>query len=1010
MSTFRGQRVVIASLFLPETVSFGESSSLTPGMRQNPVDVVTPPPVAANRLSFNRITAPKSIVDDLKDKSRISTPALRSPVQESLNPFANVKVPPNSAVTSTTRLTAHSFDTRSTRPSVRRRTSRSSSRHPRDTAREPWYIEPNPYCNGGLKNAVDSVGSKLKNKLWVGTLGTSTDSISPATRSSIDATLSTLPTHPSLPVWVPDAEFQSCYAEFCHQVLWPCLHYAIPDAPKTKMFYESASFKQYVAVNQRFADAIIAAHQDGDIIWINDYHLMLLPGLLRASGKIPPTTPIGFFMHVAFPSSEIFRCLSMRQDLLRGLLGADLVGFQTANYARHFRQTVSRILAYEALPKGIQVADGDGAAGEDKIGADGQRARGRFVDVGVFPMGIDVNQLKEKKAEPEVKEWIQLLSQRYAGMKIVVGRDKLDEVQGVRHKIKAFEYFLEKHPEFQGKAILIQIALPTQSPHAHTLAHPLPESSDVTDAISRINSRFSTLTYQPVVFLHTQDLTFSQYLALLSAADAFIVTSLREGMALRSHEFVECQEGRWRPLVLSEFTGSYSYSGFRSCIAINPWDKRGTAEAINQALTMSDEEAHTRWEDLHNHVTTQTAQAFVTSFLTRTLRAHAEDLAPNTEVPTLDISRVLPRYKHSRGRLVLLDLEGTLWRRDLSREGLARMEEDYLTAGRKEEQKGSKIEEQSVNDKEAGPCVPRVEVPEEVLILLETLVADSRNEVWLLSGLRVRGVLERIAERVPRLGIVAENGCFIKTIKKLPVRRGSSSLSRSFSSGSTASPPPKSALKSPVDKSGGTDGEWVNMVANFNLSWKTACLEILSYFTERTPGSFIEERDASIVFRFWTGGTQPDGSESADRQWARRQAAEAQNHIFDSLGERYGLRIIPGRNSFLVLPNNVSRSTAVGAILHPGGPARSPLSRSWMSPDVFDAEGAGGLGGEDRDFVLAVSGDEKLLRRLNEFEGAETCSTSGRGTDARWRVESGEALGVLRTLARTGAGSVSGEA
>lgn len=152
--------------------------------------------------------------------------------------------------------------------------------------------------------------------------------------------------------------------------------------------------------------------------------------------------------------------------------------------------------------------------------------------------------LTVNRAEPEVKEWIQLLTQRYAGMKIVVGRDKLDEVQGVRHKIRAFEYFLEKHPEFQGKAILIQIALPT---HAAT-----PESDAVTDAISHINSRFSTLTYQPVVFLHTQDLTFSQYLALLSAADAFIVTSLREGMALRSHEFVECQEGRWRPLVLSE--------------------------------------------------------------------------------------------------------------------------------------------------------------------------------------------------------------------------------------------------------------------------------------------------------------------------------------------------------------------------------------------------------------------------------------------------------------------------
>ncbi|KNZ73603.1 Putative alpha,alpha-trehalose-phosphate synthase [UDP-forming] 106 kDa subunit [Termitomyces sp. J132] len=801
--------------------------------------------------------------------------------------------------------------------------------------------------------------------------------------------MAALPAHPSRPVWVPDAEFHSCYADFCHRVLWPCLHYAIPDAPKTKTFYESASFNQYVAVNQRFADAIIAAHNDGDIIWVNDYHLMLLPGLLRASGKIPPTTPIGFFMHVAFPSSEIFRCLSVRQHLLRGVLGADLVGFQTASYARHFRQTVHRILAYEALPKGIMVADGDGAAGEDKVGEDGQRARGRFVDVGVFPMGIDVGQLKLKKQEPEVKEWIQLLAQRYAGMKIVVGRDKLDEIQGVRHKIKAFEYFLEHHPEFQGKAILIQIALPTQSLHAHTPSHPLLEAPDVTEAIARINARFSTLTYQPVVFLHTQDLTFSQYLALLSAADAFIVTSLREGMALRTHEFVECQEGRWRPLVLSEFAGSYSYSGFRSCIAINPWDTRGTGEAINQALTMSDEEARMRWEDLHNHVTTQTAQAFVSTFLHRTLRANAEDQAPGAAaaVPRLDMGKVGPRYRYSRRRVVVVDLEGTLWRRDL---------------------RGK----------------PLVEVPEEVLDVLERLTGDLRNEVWLLSGLRVRGLLERIGRRVPRLGIVAENGCFIKMIGEGPGPRRGGSIAAAAAAGAGA-------------------GEWVNMVSNFNLSWKTACLEILHYFAERTPGSFIEERDASIVFRFWTGGggtmqVQGDDDsigvgvvEDPGRTWARRQAAEAQNHIFDSLGEQYGLRIIPGRNSFLVLPNNVSRSTAVGAILHPNGPVRSSaassssssssslLTRAWMNPDVFDGSGSGvGVGSVgsgassssggviEPTFILAISGDEKLLRRLNEVEGAETCSTGGRGTDARWRVgrETGEVVRVLWGLVGAGEG------
>lgn len=284
----------------------------------------------------------------------------------------------------------------------RRKDSRSASRRADpDSLRatggfnEPWHVESNPHCNGGLKNAIDSVGGKLKKKLWVGALGTNTDTFGDTLRRNIDRRM--LLQSSSLPVWIPDDEFQGCYAEFCHQVLWPCLHYAIPDAPKTKLFYESASFSQYVAVNQRFADAIIAAHQEGDIIWVNDYHLMLLPALLRASPKIPPSTPIGFFMHVAFPSSEIFRCLSVRQDLLRGLLGADLVGFQTANYARHFRQTVSRILSYEALPKGIQVADGEGGNPVEGEGKEKSETRGRFVDVGVFPMGIDVGKLKEKK-------------------------------------------------------------------------------------------------------------------------------------------------------------------------------------------------------------------------------------------------------------------------------------------------------------------------------------------------------------------------------------------------------------------------------------------------------------------------------------------------------------------------------------------------------------------------------------------------------------------------------------
>ncbi|KAI0315017.1 alpha-trehalose-phosphate synthase [Amylostereum chailletii] len=911
MASLKNHRVVIASLFLPNTAILGESHPSTPELHAvpqlpGPANINMPKPMEPRRPKAQGPL--KSIVDDLKDKSRSATPSV-TPGIESSTLFGNLSQITNG------KATANPFFTDNLSPASARRRAQDDYPHPthiphriqrkhsRSAARRPhsdsplgrqYHIDHNPHCNGGLHNAIQSIDNRLQRKLWVGTLGGNTDNFKDHLRRNIDRRMAE--ECDSLPIWIPDDEFTKYYDEFCHQVLWPCLHYAVPDAPKTKYFYESSAFKQYVAVNQRFADAIVSSHQDGDIIWVNDYHLMLLPSMLRA--KLPNAI-IGFFMHVAFPSSEIFRCLAVREPLLRGLLSADLLGFQTANYARHFRQTVSRILALEALPKGIQVDE-------------------HFVDVAVFPMGIDVKALTEKKREPDVAHWVQTLKERYKGLRLVVGRDKLDEVQGVRHKLLAFEALLEKHPEHQGKVVLIQVALQTTEENE---LH-----GGVSDVVARLNSRFSTLTYQPVVFLHTEDLSFSQYLALLTIADAFLVTSMREGMALRTHEFVECQEERHRPLILSEFTGTYSYSGFRSCIAVNPWDTRNTAKAINQALTMDDEEAFSRWEDLHNHVVTQTAQAFATSFLMRCIRTNIEHMQGDAHVTALDLPRVLPRYRHSHRRVLFIDFEDTLWERDPL---LAR-----------ERQKEGKFE-----------------APVDVLHSVKKLSEHPRNEVWLLSGLSVKA-LDLVSKAVPKVGLVAENGCFIKT---------------------------------PPGKSGGSP-DWISMVANFNLTWKSACLEILNYFTERTPGSFVEEREASVVWRFYTGKKV----DTTDFLWARRQAAEAQNHIFDRFFLM--LRIIPGETSFLVLPNYISRSTAVGAILHSGGPTSSPLAAraAWVAPETLEADTVG-----DVDFVFALGRDERLLRRLNEMGDAETCSTGTKGTDAKWRVDRADAEKVLAALAAT---------
>ncbi|KAI3595043.1 glycosyltransferase family 20 protein [Moniliophthora roreri] len=718
---------------------------------------------------------------------------------------------------------------------------------------EKFYFESNPHCNGGLKNALDSTPSL--DRLWVGTLGASTDGFSDTLQANVEEKLRA---EGSEAVWVNDDDFEGCYDEFCHKVLWPALHYAVPDAPRTKLFYESASYKQYLAVNRLFAQKIAAIVKPGDVIWVNDYHLMLLPLLLRNLLGEMENIKIGFFLHVAFPSSEIFRCLSVRSALLRGMLGADLVGFQTANYARHFRQTCSRILSVEALPRGIQLSSSVPTATENGqedekraqtpqeeelssaksaasiAGTTGEHGKGRFVDVGVFPMGIDVNQLKSRKNEKEVDEWVDLLHQRYKDMKLIVGRDKLDEIQGVRQKMRAFERFLEERSEWVGKVVLIQIALPSSS--SSETAEPGIQDEILT-TVSHINSRFSTLTYQPVVFLHTQDVSFSQYLALLTVADAFLVTSLREGMALRTHEFVVMQEGKCEEqagregvLILSEFTGSYTYSaaGFRSCLPINPWDIRRTSEAIWKALIMGREEASERWRDLNKAVEKQTAQTFVIGFLNRCLRSGS---SPSTVSNTSGFGSLTTFNPKKKPRMVFVDWEGGL-----------------------------------------VPSSPTAPDENAAIDLLHQLVGNG-VEVYILSG-HPRSSFKALSSLPANVGIVAENGCFVR-------KAGAEEWEQTFS-GPAA------------------DEEGLR-------KWRNACLEILNYFTERTPSSYvIENGEASVAW---------------------------------NLGERYALRIIPNTDSFLVLPNNVSRGNAILPVL---------------------------VQCKDSDTAAVLSRNEKMLRRIKE--------------------------------------------
>ncbi|KIW62074.1 trehalose-phosphatase [Exophiala xenobiotica] len=643
--------------------------------------------------------------------------------------------------------------------------------HDRRFSEYNYSVEKAVIGNGGLFNAIDAAtdAGQLDEKLWVGTLGCPIDVLEDHMKENIAEKLEN--DYDSLAVYVSDSDLNGHYEHYCKTILWPVFHYQIPDHPKSKA-YEDHSWIFYVKVNEAFADRIAKNYKKGDIIWIHDYHLLLVPGLLRQ--KLPEAE-IGFFLHTAFPSSEIFRCLAVRSELLEGILGANMIGFQNDEYGHHFLQTCSRLLNVEATKHGVILESG------------------RFVHVNTCPIGIDPKVVDQQRGSPEVLDWVKTITEKYRGKRIIVGRDKLDNIRGVRQKILSYELFLNKYPEYKDQVVLIQIATSsTEDPEL---------SATVADIVTRVNSTHSTLAHQPLVFLK-QDIDFGQYLALLTVAECLMITSLREGMNLTSHEFVMCQDGKFAnpkhgPLVLSEFTGSATVFG-HNAILVNPWHYTQCADAIKQALEMPSEERERRWKGMYDIVVNQNATAWYHQYTEALHHAWKEhSVREATSVPRLSVSSVKSKYQKASKRLIILDYEGTLasW---------------------------------------GSPTDIILTTPKRSIDVLNDLIEDERNIVYVMSS-RMPEELERLFSPVSNLGMIAENGAY---------------------------------LKAPD-----TD-EWEEL-ANSEAAkvWKQGVRSILQYYVERIEGSRIEERHSSVVF---------DYAEAEDMAGAFKQAGECANHINDA--------------------------------------------------------------------------------------------------------------------------------
>lgn len=377
----------------------------------------------------------------------------------------------------------------------------------------------------------------------------------------------------SIPVFLDSASTNG-HANYCNKTLWPIFHYLVwENAVQCKEILHD--WQHYVKVNEAFAEKILEIYKSGDSIWILDHELLLLPGLLRQKLQ---SAPIGFYLRTTFPSSELFRCLPQAEELLRGILGANLIGFNAYAYARHFTSCCTRVLGLEAS---MQRIDYEGAP----------------VELTVIPTGIEANETFEMLKNPEVEEKLERFIELYRGMAVLVAIDRFNHSKGIIHKLSAYERFLKDHPEWLGKIVLVQVILPDQEISNFSISE-VKQSKDlslITDMAAQINSRHGSIEYVPISIYH-QDIELSEYYALLQVADCYISTKERDSLSLVPLDFVLCQEqsGKKSPILLSEFTalsGSMSTS-----LLINPWDHSAVSQAIFKALTMSIDEKRFRHE------------------------------------------------------------------------------------------------------------------------------------------------------------------------------------------------------------------------------------------------------------------------------------------------------------------------------------------------------------------------------------------------------------------------------
>ncbi|MGH7528637.1 MAG: bifunctional alpha,alpha-trehalose-phosphate synthase (UDP-forming)/trehalose-phosphatase [Gemmatimonadales bacterium] len=459
--------------------------------------------------------------------------------------------------------------------------------------------------------------------LWIGWSGAD-EALNPEQQAALNARLEAMRL---VAVPLTADQVTRYYEGFANGVLWPLFHYLLDQVP-----LHVSDWDGYVEGNERFAEVVAAQYRPGDRIWVHDYQLLLLPGMLR---RRLPDARIGFFLHIPFPSEELFRTLPARDRLLEGILGADLVGFHTPAYLRHFAISLTDILGLTVEIDHVQLPS-------------------REVRLGVFPMGVDAASFRAMANDPAVEAEAEAL-RGDGSVRILVGVDRLDYTKGIPRRLLAYERVLQAHPELRERVRLVQVAVPSR-----TGVEAYQDFRALVDGlVGRINGTYGTPRWVPVHYIF-RGLSPSDLVALYRAADVMLVTPLRDGMNLVAKEFVASRVDGDGVLVLSEFAGAAWE--LPEALQVNPYDSDNTAEVIYRALTMEPEERRARLAPLRERVKTFDVHRWVASFLEQ-LEAVARPIGRTGSYvagPAAMREELARRMEETEQLLLLLDYDGTL--------------------------------------------------------------------------------------------------------------------------------------------------------------------------------------------------------------------------------------------------------------------------------------------------------------------------------------------------------------